>query len=136
MNLDSAHAYLMSKKGATEERPFDLDTPVYKVMGKMFALLAPEHDPPRITLKCDPDHALMLRDMYPAVIPGYYMNKRPWNTIILDESTSDARIPDTSIPDTSIPDDEIEEMIDESYELVVARLTKASWRELEEACAK
>ena len=118
MDLDSVHAYLMAKKGATEEWPFDLETPVYKVMGKMFALLAPEQEPPRITLKCDPDHALMLRDVYPAVIPGYYMNKRHWNTIILDGS---------------IPDDEIEEMIDESYDLVVKGLTKAARRELEEA---
>lgn len=124
MNLDAVHAYLMAKKGVTEERPFDPETPVYKVMGKMFALLAPEHDPPRITLKCDPDHALMLRDTYPAVIPGYYMNKRHWNTIILDASISDA----------SIPDDEIEEMIDESYDLVVKGLTKAARKELEEAC--
>ena len=130
MNLDAVHAYLMAKKGAREERPFDLETPVYKVMGKMFALLAPEHDPPRITLKCDPDYALMLRDTYPAVIPGYYMNKRHWNTIILDESISDA-----SISDAHIPDDEIEEMIDESYDLVVKGLTKAARKELEEACA-
>ena len=82
MDLDSVHAYLMAKKGATEEWPFDLETPVYKVMGKMFALLAPEQEPPRITLKCDPDHALMLRDVYPAVIPGYYMNKRHWNCLL------------------------------------------------------
>ena len=120
MNLDSVHAYLMTKKGATQEWPFDLETPVYKVMGKMFALLAPDDDPLRITLKCDPDHALMLRDTYPAVIPGYYMNKRHWNTIILDGTISD---------------DEIEEMIDESYDLVVERLTKAARKELEEACA-
>jgi predicted DNA-binding protein (MmcQ/YjbR family) len=130
MNLDAVHAYLMAKKGATEERPFDLETSVYKVMGKMFALLSPEHDPPRVTLKCDPDYALMLRDTYPAVIPGYYMNKRHWNTIILDESISDA-----SISDARIPDDEIEEMIDESYDLIVKGLTKAVRKELEEACA-
>ena len=120
VNLDSVHAYLMAKVGATEEWPFDPETPVYKVMGKMFALLAPEHDPLRITLKCDPDHALMLRDTYASVIPGYYMNKWHWNTIILDGS---------------IPNDEIEEMIDESYDLVVKGLTKAARKELEEACA-
>ena len=67
----------------------------------------------------------MLRDSYPASIPSYYMNKRHWNTIILDGS----------IPDACIPDDKIEEMIDESYDLVVERLTKAARRELEEACA-
>ena len=125
MDLDSVRSYLMTKRGATEEWPFDPETPVYKIMGKMFVLLAPDDAPPRITLKCDPDHALMLRDTYQAVIPGYYMNKRHWNTIILDGSASDARI----------PDDEIEEMIDESYDLVVKGLTKATRRELEEACA-
>ncbi|HDL86143.1 MAG TPA: MmcQ/YjbR family DNA-binding protein [Candidatus Acetothermia bacterium] len=128
MNLDSVRTHLMAKVGATEERPFDLETPVYKVMGKMFALLAPEQSPLRITLKCDPDHALMLRDTYASVIPGYHMNKRHWSTIILDGT-----IADTSITDTSIADDEIEEMIDESYDLVVKGLTKAARRELEEA---
>ena len=128
MDLDSVRSYLMAKRGTTEERPFDLETPVYKVMGKMFALLAPEQSPLRITLKCDPDHALMLRDTYASVIPGYHMNKRHWSTIILDGT-----IADTSITDTSIADDEIEEMIDESYDLVVKGLTKAARRELEEA---
>ena len=115
MDLDRVHAYIMTKVGAREERPFDLETPVYKVMEKMFALLAPECKPPCLTLKCDPDHALLLRDTYPAVTPGYYMNKRHWNTIALDGS---------------VPDDEIEEMIDESYDLVVKGLTKAAQREL------
>ena len=135
MNLDSVRAYLMAKVGATEEWPFDPQTPVYKVMGKMFALLAPDNDPLRITLKCDPDHALMLRDVYPAVNPGYYMNKRHWNTIILDGSITDASISDARITNTQIPDDEIEEMIDESYDLVVKGLTKAARKELEEAYA-
>ena len=117
MNLDFTRAYLMAKGGATEEWPFDPETPVYKVMGKMFALLAPEQSPLRITLKCEPDHALMLRDVYPAVIPGYYMNKQHWNTIVLDGTISD---------------DEIEEMIDESYDLVVKGLTKATQRDLEQ----
>jgi len=67
---------LLAKVKATEEWPFDPETPVYMVIGKMFALLAPDDAPPRITLKCDLDHALMLRDVYPPVIPGYYMNKR------------------------------------------------------------
>ena len=115
MDLDRLHAYIMTKVGASEERPFDLETPVYKVMEKMFALLAPECTPPCLTLKCDPDHALLLREIYDAVKPGYYMNKKHWNTIALDGS---------------VPDDEIEEMIDESYDLVVRGLTKAAQREL------
>jgi len=117
MDLDRMHAYIMTKAGASEERPFDLETPVYKVMEKMFALLAPERTPPCLTLKCDPDHALLLRDTYPAVKPGYYMNKRHWNTITLDGS---------------VPYNEIEEMIDESYDLVVKGLAKAAQRELAE----
>lgn len=115
MTLADVHAHLMSKQGACEERPFDPETPVYKVMGKMFAILAPEQRPIRITLKCDPDHALILRDVYDAVTPGYHTNKRHWNTVTLDGS---------------IPTDEIEDMIDESYDLVVAGLTRAARREL------
>ncbi len=115
MDLDQVHTYIMTKVGASEERPFDLETPVYKVMGKMFALLAPERTPQCLTLKCDPDHALLLREIYDTVKPGYHMNKKHWNTIALDGS---------------VPDDEIEEMIDESYDLVVRGLTKAAQREL------
>jgi len=115
MTLADVHAYLMSKQGACKERPFDPETPVYKVMGKMFAILASEQSSIRITLKCDPDHGLILRDVYDAVTPGYHTNKRHWNTVTLDGT---------------IPTDEIEEMIDESYDLVVAGLTRAARREL------
>ncbi len=115
MTLADIHAYLMNKRGAREERPFDPETPVYKVMGKMFAILAREQQPLRMTLKCDPDHALILRDVYKSVTPGYHTDKRHWNTVTVDGS---------------IPRDEIEEMIDESYDLVVAGLSRAARREL------
>ncbi len=117
LRLDSLRAYLLSKKGAVEETPFGPDTLVFKVMGKMFALLAWQDDPLRITLKCAPDDALALRQQYQAVQPGYYMNKRHWNTITLDGS---------------VPESELLAMIDDSYTLVVRGLTKTLQKQLEE----
>ena len=116
MHLEALRSYLMEKKRATEEQPFGPDSLVYKVMGKMFALIAWEETPLRITLKCDPEHAVVLRKTYEAVRPGYYMSKRHWNTITLDGT---------------ILDDEILEMIDDSYALVVKGLKKALRQELE-----
>ena len=116
MELETLRACLLEKKGATEERPFGPEALVFKVMGKMFALVAWEETPLRITLKCDPDNALALRDQYEAVQPGYYTNKRHWNTITLDGS---------------VPNDEIWRMIDGSYALVVKGLKKAARQELE-----
>jgi predicted DNA-binding protein (MmcQ/YjbR family) len=79
-------------------------------MGKMFALISENEYPLRINLKCDPDDALALRAGYPAIIPGYHMNKRHWNTLVLDGS---------------LPDELVAELIDHSYILVVKRLRKA-----------
>jgi predicted DNA-binding protein (MmcQ/YjbR family) len=110
LDLDRLRDYLLNKTAVTEGTPFGPDSLVYKVMGKMFALIAWETTPLQITLKSDPDDALALRAMYPAVRPGYYMNKQFWNTITLDGS---------------IPEDEILEMIDISYDLVVKGLKKA-----------
>lgn len=109
MDQSELRADLLGKKGATEETPFGPGALVYKVMGKMFALLAPDARPMTITLKCEPGEALFLRDIYPAVQPGYYMNKTHWNTITLDGS---------------IPDDELRGMIVDSYELVVGGLSR------------
>ena len=90
--------------------PFGPDALVFKVKGKMFALVGWQRSPLRLSLKCDPDDALALRDMYPAVQPGYYLNKKHWNTITLDGT---------------IPDAELLTMIDNSYRLVVTSLKKA-----------
>ena len=109
MNRADVHAYCLSRKGAKEEFPFGPDVSVYKIKGKMFALLTLEA-PIRISLKCDPILAEMLRQTYPAVQPGYHLNKRHWNTVNIDGT---------------IPDDEIWEMIDNSYQLVVKSLSKA-----------
>ena len=109
MDFDVLHAHLMGKKGATEDIPFGPSALVCKVMGKMFALIGLDDDPLRINLKCDPDFALLLRQRYAGVIPGYHMNKQHWNTVILDGS---------------VPDDLVLEMIDDSYELVVKGLRR------------
>ena len=119
MNKQELRDYCSSKKGAEETFPFDAVTLVFKVMGKMFALMAvdtPDDQPPRINLKCDPALAEILRETYQAVQPGYHMDKRHWNTVICDGS---------------IPDDEIREMIDNSYALVVEKLKKADREKLQ-----
>lgn len=115
MKFDILREYLSKKKGATEEFPFGPTAMVFKVMGKMFALIAVDKDPLRINLKCEPDLAMHLRHAYNAVLPGYHMNKKHWNTVIMDGS---------------IPDAEIRKMIDDSYELVVAILNKSDREKL------
>ena len=107
MDLPDVIAHILSKPGAEETLPFGPDTLVYKVGGKMFALTSPDDFPASVNLKCDPDRALELRDQYPAITPGYHMNKRHWNTLILDGS---------------VPGKLIKELIDHSYDLVVAGL--------------
>ena len=107
--LSPLRAYLLAKPGTTEELPFGPDALVFKVLGKMFALVAWQATPLSISLKCDPNLALLLRDTYAAVTPGYHLSKKHWNTVILDGE---------------VPEDEVEEMIDASYELVVRGLSK------------
>ena len=110
MDFDAARSYLAGKPEAFEDYPFGPDVLVLKIAGKMFATLSetPGHAA-RMNLKCDPDEAVMLRDIFSSVLPGYHMNKRHWNTIVLDGS---------------IPRGEIERMIDNSYSLVVAGLPR------------
>ena len=109
MQRDELRAFLTARKGVTEEQPFGPDTAVFKVLGKLYALV-PDNEPLRISLKCDPDEALFLRDIYPAVQPGYHLNKRHWNTVTVDGT---------------VPDKELRQMIDNSYDLVVKGLKKA-----------
>ncbi|MBW1841765.1 MAG: MmcQ/YjbR family DNA-binding protein [Deltaproteobacteria bacterium] len=115
MELDILREYLLKKMGASEDFPFGPDVMVFKVMGKMFALVACKETPLRINLKCDPDLALHLRSAYNAVLPGYHMNKKHWNTVVLDGS---------------MPDEEILSMIDDSYDLVVKGLKKSDQKRL------
>lgn len=109
MNFELLRDFLLSKKGSMEEQPFGPEALVFKVAGKMFALVAWKKNPLDITLKCDPSEAEDLREQYEAVRPGYYMNKLHWNTVTLDGS---------------IDDETIFEMIDQSYTLVCKKLTK------------
>lgn len=109
LTRNQLHDYCLSQTAAFEDFPFGPDVAVYKVMDKMFAIL-PTHPPLTISLKCDPVLAKMQRDTYPAVQPGYHLNKRHWNTVTIDGT---------------IPDDEILEMIVHSYDLVVKKLPKA-----------
>ena len=115
MNIEDIRLFCLDKLGVTEGFPFDNTTLVFKVAGKMFALLNLS-DNQSINLKCDPDEALELREHYHAVLPGYHMNKKLWNTIILDNS---------------IPDTLIMKWIDNSYELVVNKMSKKVKQELD-----
>ncbi|MEW5799146.1 MAG: MmcQ/YjbR family DNA-binding protein [Bacteroidota bacterium] len=108
MNLADLREYCLNKKGKiTEEFPFDEETLVFKVFGKMFLLTNVNDIPLSMNLKCDPERAIELRERYPAVKPGYHMNKKWWNTV-------DA--------DGSIPDGLVYELIDHSYDEVVKNL--------------
>jgi predicted DNA-binding protein (MmcQ/YjbR family) len=110
MDLPDVVAHCLAQPGADESAPFGPEVAVYKVGGKLFALAIPDDFPPRLNLKCDPDRALELRDEFPAILPGYHMNKKHWNTLILDGS---------------LPDALIMELIDHSYALVVASLPRS-----------
>ncbi len=106
MNIEQFRSYCTAKPGVTEEFPFGEETLVYKVMGKMFALTDVTLFE-SINLKCDPEQAVELREQYPAVVPGYHMNKKHWNTVQMDGS---------------LPDKLVKSWIDHSYNLVVASL--------------
>ena len=106
MNIEEFTEYCLSKPGVTEEFPFDETTLVFKVMGKMFALTNLEGDW-SLSLKCDPERAIELRETYPAIQPAYHMNKTHWNSVYMDGSLS-----------TKL----ILELVDHSYQLVVGKL--------------
>jgi predicted DNA-binding protein (MmcQ/YjbR family) len=114
MNLEQFRNYCLAKKGVTEEFPFDKETLVYKVMGKMFAL-TDVHLFDSINLKCDPEKALKLRERYESVQPGYHMSKKHWNTVALDGT---------------LPDKLVYQWIDDSYDLIVGSLPKVKQKKL------
>ncbi|GIV62559.1 MAG: hypothetical protein KatS3mg044_1425 [Rhodothermaceae bacterium] len=109
MDIETLYHVCRDRPGVTEETPFGEDVLVFKVMGKMFALMNVEEHPLRVNLKCDPARALELRATYAAIRPGYHMNKRHWNTVVLDGSLPDALVKD---------------LVDHSYELVVRGLSR------------
>ena len=114
MNIEEFRTYCLSKKGTTEGFPFNEFVLVFKVMNKMFALTSIEEFE-SINLKCDPEIAINLREQHPEITAGYHMDKKHWNTISMNGSLSD---------------DFICKMIDDSYDLVVSKLTKTQKNEL------
>lgn len=116
MNIESIRAYCLQKKGVTESFPFDSDTLVFKVMGKMF-LLTSLSEPQSINVKCDPEEAIQLREKYDAVVPGYHMNKKHWNTVHWEMLLNDKLVL---------------QWIDDSYNLVVKDLPQKIKNELKE----
>jgi predicted DNA-binding protein (MmcQ/YjbR family) len=115
INIEEITEYCSKKKGVTQEFPFDEETLVLKVMGKIFLLASLEKIPLQINIKCNPEEAIELREKYEAVIPGYHMNKKHWNTVIVDNT---------------IPPKNILSWIDDSYNLVVNGLKKSEKEEL------
>ena len=112
MNLETFYEYCLSKKAVTEHFPFDEDTLVFKVGGKMFALSSLkqwEKQEPSVNLKCDPERALELRANYDAINEGYHMSKIHWNTVAINQD---------------VPDAMLKALIDHSYDFVFKSLTK------------
>ena len=109
MNKDKVKKYFLSCPESYEDFPFGAEITIFKVKDKWFGLLTEREGSLQINLKCDPDEALILRDLFKSVVPGYHMNKKHWNTIILDGT---------------IPEKEIETMISSSYVLIVDKLKK------------
>jgi predicted DNA-binding protein (MmcQ/YjbR family) len=116
MDIEAIRAYCLSKGGTDEGFPFGDTTLVIKVGGKIFILVNLDGDP-SMNLKCDPDRAIDLREEHPAIIPGYHMNKKHWNTVVLDGS---------------LPKKLILEMIDHSYDLVLQSLPAKLRLEIEQ----
>ena len=115
MDLESLKRFLLEMDGVTEEIPFGPEALVYKVLGKMFALIAWDASPMRISLKCDPERAIELRSVFNGVQGAYHFNKRHWNMVDLDGS---------------VPIPEVLAMIEDSYDLVVKGLPKAKRHQL------
>lgn len=115
MDIESFRNFCLSRKGATEDFPFDENTLVFKVMGKMFAL-ADVNDFLSINLKVDPEVGIELRERYSSVQEGYHMNKKHWITVAMDGE---------------LPDRLLVQWIDNSYKLVVSGLTKTQKSALE-----
>lgn len=109
MHLDTLRTYCLAKPGSSEDLPFGPDTLVFKVEGKLFALTNLEWIEPAVNLKCDPARAVELREQYAGIRPGYHMNKRHWNTVDLQGD---------------VPGGLIRQLVDHSYDLVVAGLPK------------
>lgn len=109
MTPERLRAFCLEFNASVEEFPFGPETSVFKVLGKMFALTALDARPLTVNLKCDPDEAIRLRETHTAIVPGWHMSKWHWNTVTV----------------SGVPDRLLREMIEDSYDLVVAGLPKA-----------
>ena len=109
VNASELRRWCLHQAGAIEEFPFGPETSVFKVAGKIFSLSALDRVPLEVSVKCEPELAVALRDSYPAIRPGYHLNKRHWNTIRLDGSLADELVRD---------------LVEDSYDLVVSALPK------------
>lgn len=109
MTPQELRALCLSFNAAVEEFPFNPDTSVFKVLGKLFALTNLDARPLTVNLKCDPEDAVRLRAGHDAIVPGWHMNKRHWNTVTVGE----------------LPDRMVRELVEDSYDLVVAGLPRA-----------
>lgn len=116
MTRDELQNYCLSLTSATEDFPFGPQAAVYKVRGKMFAILPVSESPQTISLKCDPIEVPLLREKYEAVNGGYHLNKTHWNTVTIN---------------SDLPDKQVIEMVEDSYLLVRQKLTKKVQKELE-----
>lgn len=108
-------AACLALTGAVEEFPFSEGLSVFKVAGKIFAMCPLADVPLRVSLKCDPELAIQLRTTYPAIVGGYHLNKKHWNTVLLDGT---------------VPEQLVRDMVEDSYDLVVAKLSKATQERL------
>jgi len=118
MNIEELRTYCISKKGVTEEFPFDSETLVFKVMGKMFALTGLNSVDLSVNLKCDPEYAVELREEYSSdIFPGWHMSKKHWNTVNYSGGLKDSFV---------------KKLVDHSYDLVVSGLTKKLKEELKD----
>ncbi|HVX25836.1 MAG TPA: MmcQ/YjbR family DNA-binding protein [Parafilimonas sp.] len=115
MNIEMLREYCLSKKSVTEDFPFGETTLVFRIKNKIFLLVSLDANPLQFNAKSEPGKAIELREQYDAIQPGYHMNKKHWNTIVIDGS---------------IPSALIKEMIDDSYNLIVESLPKKLREEL------
>ena len=116
MDIEAFRDYCLSRKGTTEEFPFDEEVLTFKVMGKVFALTGINAQPFRVNLKCDPEKAVELREQYESVEPGFHMNKKHWNTVYFESG--------------EIPENELLWQVDHSYDMVLQSMTKKLREEL------
>ena len=120
MNIEQLRDFCIAKKGVTEHFPFDKDTLVFKVMGKIFVLTSLqkwENEEGAVNLKCNPEYSVELREEYEGIIAGFHMSKKHWNTVLIDHS--------------DVSDKLLIALINHSYDLVVSGLTKKIKQELE-----